>query len=148
MESLTRREQQVLQLIVSGCSTKRVAAELGVSFKTAVTHRYHLMDKVGASNAADLVRRTLTRPELMGSTPPRSSALDKLHDRVIASCADLLESRLLLRAEIAKSREVRLACRENAEQVRFLGHTVRRQAGQLAKLLARKPDGLKAAAAA
>jgi DNA-binding NarL/FixJ family response regulator len=43
----TARELQVLQLICDGCATKEIAARLGISFKTAVCHRYRLMEKAG-----------------------------------------------------------------------------------------------------
>jgi DNA-binding NarL/FixJ family response regulator len=53
---LTHREQQVLVLIAEGESTKRIAAKLNVSFKTAATHRYNIAQKVGNSNPAILTR--------------------------------------------------------------------------------------------
>ena len=54
--TLTAREKQVLKLIVDGLSTKQVAAELGISFKTAVTHRSRIMEKVDVHNVVLLVR--------------------------------------------------------------------------------------------
>src|SRR5262249_34734768 len=46
-EALTARETEVLRSIAAGHSTKETAFELGISFKTACTHRYRLMDKLG-----------------------------------------------------------------------------------------------------
>jgi FixJ family two-component response regulator len=53
---LTPREQELLQLIVSGMPNKNIASELGISIKTVENHRASLMAKTGALNAADLVR--------------------------------------------------------------------------------------------
>jgi DNA-binding CsgD family transcriptional regulator len=53
---LSRRERQVLSLIVAGKSSKQIAAELGISFKTAVTHRASLMGKLDVHEVASVVR--------------------------------------------------------------------------------------------
>ncbi len=53
---LTLRERQVLQLIAEGKSTKDVASLLGVSVKTAESHRTRLMHKLGIHETASLVR--------------------------------------------------------------------------------------------
>lgn len=53
---LTSRQQQVLRLIAEGMSTKEIAAELGISEKTAQTHRAKLMGKTGIRKASGLVR--------------------------------------------------------------------------------------------
>ncbi len=55
-DPLTPRERQVLQLIAEGKSTKEVAAILGVSVKTADTHRTRLMDKLDIHDVAGVVR--------------------------------------------------------------------------------------------
>jgi two-component system, NarL family, response regulator NreC len=54
--SLTLRERQVLQLIAEGKSTKDVASLLGISVKTAESHRTRLMHKLGIHETASLVR--------------------------------------------------------------------------------------------
>lgn len=54
--TLTPREHEVLQLVAEGRSNKEVAARLGISVKTAENHRHHIMEKLGAHNAADLTR--------------------------------------------------------------------------------------------
>jgi FixJ family two-component response regulator len=54
--SLTRRERQVLPLIVSGLLNKQAGAELGISEVTLKRHRGKLMQKMEADSLADLVR--------------------------------------------------------------------------------------------
>jgi DNA-binding NarL/FixJ family response regulator len=54
--TLTSREWQVLQLIAEGNSTKVIAGMLGVSVKTAESHRAHIMDKLELRDTASLVR--------------------------------------------------------------------------------------------
>ena len=53
---LTERERTVLTLIGEGKRTKEIAAELGITFKTAVTHRSNIMDKLGIREGPNLVR--------------------------------------------------------------------------------------------
>lgn len=58
LEALTRRERQILDLIVAGRSNKQTAAELGISPRTVEVHRRNIMRKSGASSFAELVRLT------------------------------------------------------------------------------------------
>jgi two-component system response regulator NreC len=53
---LSVRERQVLQLVGEGHSTKKIATLLGISVKTADTHRTKLMDKLDIHQTAGLVR--------------------------------------------------------------------------------------------
>ena len=53
---LTRREREVLQLLAEGRANKMVAKELGISVKTAETHRARIMRKLGMKSLADVVR--------------------------------------------------------------------------------------------
>ncbi len=53
---LTSREAQVLTLIAEGKSTKETAAILGISYKTADSHRTRLMEKLDVHETASLVR--------------------------------------------------------------------------------------------
>jgi FixJ family two-component response regulator len=55
-EPLSRREQDVLSEIVRGASNKEAGRALGISPRTIEVHRAHLMQKIGARNAADLIR--------------------------------------------------------------------------------------------
>ena len=56
---LTPRERQVLRLITEGNSNKEGSHRLQISTRTFEVHRAHIMGKLGARNAADLVRMTL-----------------------------------------------------------------------------------------
>jgi DNA-binding NarL/FixJ family response regulator len=53
---LTDREKQVLKLVAEGKSNKEVAEVLGISVKTAMSHREHVMEKLGVHNRTELVR--------------------------------------------------------------------------------------------
>jgi len=53
---LTTRQREVLLLIADGLSTKEIAAELGISEKTAQTHRAKLMGRTGIRKSSSLVR--------------------------------------------------------------------------------------------
>jgi len=54
--SLTRREQEVLELLVLGYTNAEVAAALGVALRTVEAHRMHVMQRLGLRSRADLVR--------------------------------------------------------------------------------------------
>jgi DNA-binding CsgD family transcriptional regulator len=58
---LSKRERQVLSLIVAGKSSKQIGVELGISFKTAVTHRASIMGKLDVHEIASMVREALRR---------------------------------------------------------------------------------------
>jgi DNA-binding NarL/FixJ family response regulator len=53
---LTDRELQVLALIVDGRKSRDIAEELGIAPRTVETHRTNMMQKLGVSNVAALVR--------------------------------------------------------------------------------------------
>jgi FixJ family two-component response regulator len=55
-ESLTAREQEVMQQVVSGLLNKQVAAELNITEYTVKIHRGRVMRKMHAESLADLVR--------------------------------------------------------------------------------------------
>ena len=54
-ETLTDREKQVLKLVAEGKSNKEVATILGISVKTAMSHREHLMEKLGLHSRTELI---------------------------------------------------------------------------------------------
>jgi two-component system, NarL family, response regulator NreC len=60
-DPLTLRERQVLQLIAEGKSTKEIATLLGISSKTAESHRTRLMQKLDIHETASLVRYAVRR---------------------------------------------------------------------------------------
>jgi FixJ family two-component response regulator len=57
---LTSRERDVLSQIAAGSSNKQAGRELGISPRTIEVHRARIMEKLGAKNAADLVRIVLS----------------------------------------------------------------------------------------
>jgi DNA-binding NarL/FixJ family response regulator len=56
LDSLTRREVEVLRLVAEGKSSKEVAKELGMAFRTAVCHRYRIFQKLKVHETASVVR--------------------------------------------------------------------------------------------
>ncbi|MEP3233859.1 MAG: response regulator [Hyphomicrobiales bacterium] len=59
---LTTRESEVLKLIAAGASNKEAGLDLTISPRTIEVHRARIMEKLGAKNAADLVRIVLSPP--------------------------------------------------------------------------------------
>src|SRR5256885_14756791 len=60
-DPLTSREREVLQLVAEGKSTKEVAGLLGISFKTAESHRTRILKKLNLHETAGLVRYAVRR---------------------------------------------------------------------------------------
>ena len=60
-ETLTDRELQVLRLVVDGKSLNAIAEEVHLSPKTISSHKTRIMQKLGISNNADLVRYALRK---------------------------------------------------------------------------------------
>ena len=58
---LTRREKEILQLIVDEKTTQEIADTLFLSVSTVETHRMNLISKLGVKNVAGLVKLTLER---------------------------------------------------------------------------------------
>jgi DNA-binding NarL/FixJ family response regulator len=54
-DRLTAREREVVQLLAEGMSSKEVAAQLGLSVKTAETHRSNIMRKLDLHSVSELV---------------------------------------------------------------------------------------------
>ena len=59
LESLTPREREVLTMVASGKANKVMASDLGVSQRTVEIHRARVMEKMGASSLAQLVRMVM-----------------------------------------------------------------------------------------
>jgi two-component system response regulator FixJ len=55
-EQLSDRQRQVMHLLVQGLSNKEIAIRLNISPRTVENYRAWVMEKMGASNLADLVR--------------------------------------------------------------------------------------------
>jgi len=55
-DSLTRRESEVMELVVKGCANKVIAMDLGVSQRTVELHRARVMQKMAVRSLAELVR--------------------------------------------------------------------------------------------
>ncbi|HEY0220502.1 MAG TPA: response regulator [Afipia sp.] len=60
---LTGREREVLGQVAAGASNKEAGRRLGISPRTVEVHRARIMDKLGARNAADLMRIVLSQDD-------------------------------------------------------------------------------------
>ena len=58
IDSLTKREKEVMELVVRGKLNKDIAQQLEISIKTVEVHRANVMLKMAANSVADLVRMT------------------------------------------------------------------------------------------
>jgi two-component system, chemotaxis family, CheB/CheR fusion protein len=57
--ALTRRERQVMELVLAGKHSKNIAFDLGISQRTVETHRARIMKKTGSRSIAALARLAL-----------------------------------------------------------------------------------------
>jgi two-component system response regulator FixJ len=57
--SLTKREQEIMSLLVTGHSNKSAARQLSISPRTVEVHRARIMQKMEAKNLAELVRMSV-----------------------------------------------------------------------------------------
>lgn len=69
VDKLSPREQEVLHLAARGLTSREIASELGISYRTVEVHRAAVMRKTGAGSVADLVRFVL---QIAGGTAGRS----------------------------------------------------------------------------
>ena len=60
-ETLTAREREVLHLSAEGLTSNRIAIRLGISVRTAETHKANVMNKLGIHTQADLTRYAIRR---------------------------------------------------------------------------------------
>jgi DNA-binding NarL/FixJ family response regulator len=58
---ISDRERQVLQLVAEGKTNKEIATLLGISVKTAESHRSNMMDKLNIHDTAGLVRYAIRK---------------------------------------------------------------------------------------
>jgi two-component system, LuxR family, response regulator FixJ len=68
-DRLTAREREVLKQIAQGASNKEASRQLGISPPTVEVHRARIMEKLGAKNAADLMRIVLSSGGGYGAGP-------------------------------------------------------------------------------
>jgi len=72
-DPLSPRERQVLQLVSEGRTSKHIARQLNISPKTAESHRYNIMRKLGLHDVASLVRYAIGRGMLHAQGGPAES---------------------------------------------------------------------------
>ena len=58
--TLTRREREIMDMVIQGRANKVIAIDLGLSQRTVEVHRAHVMDKMKARTLAELVRMNTT----------------------------------------------------------------------------------------
>jgi len=58
IQSLTKRERQVLELVLAGETNKGMADQLHLSHRTIEVHRAHMMEKMGAGSLAELLKKS------------------------------------------------------------------------------------------
>jgi two-component system response regulator FixJ len=73
LSRLTKREREILDLVIRGKRSPAIAAELGITAKTIESHRSRIMTKLHVNTVAELVERVLrfelTAPTRGGSSP-------------------------------------------------------------------------------
>lgn len=53
---LTPRQREVLQLIIEGHTMREIASRLGISTRTAESHKYEMMESLGVESTAELIQ--------------------------------------------------------------------------------------------
>lgn len=56
IDSLSRRQREILEALGAGRTSKQIAADLGLSVKTVETHRSRIMESLGCRNSVELLR--------------------------------------------------------------------------------------------
>ncbi len=57
--SLTKKEKEILRMVIDGKPNKHISESLGKSVRTIETHRFNIMKKLGVNNAIDMVNKTV-----------------------------------------------------------------------------------------
>ncbi|HEX5171159.1 MAG TPA: response regulator transcription factor [Cyclobacteriaceae bacterium] len=57
--NLTRKEKEILQMVIDGKQNKQIADALGKSVRTIETHRFNIMKKLNVNNAIDMVNKAV-----------------------------------------------------------------------------------------
>lgn len=68
LKALSPRQREVLEFVAAGMSNKQIAAKLSISPRTVETYRAWVMERIGAQNVADLVRKVSA---LLPAEPPK-----------------------------------------------------------------------------
>lgn len=61
---ITKREQEILNLVANGRKSSEIAEKLFISTRTVESHRYNIMQKLDIKNAAELIRYAVLNSEL------------------------------------------------------------------------------------
>jgi DNA-binding CsgD family transcriptional regulator/CheY-like chemotaxis protein len=64
LQLLTEREEEILFLVAGGKANKEIAAQLGISYRTAVNHVHNMFSKLGIHSRAEAIHLVLASPEL------------------------------------------------------------------------------------
>ena len=57
--NLTRREKEILRMVIDGQHNKQISESFGKSVRTIETHRFNIMKKLGVNNAIDMVNKAV-----------------------------------------------------------------------------------------
>lgn len=68
-DGLTKRRRQIVELIAQGMTMKEIGERLGISTRTAETHKYVIMRMLGVSTTASLIRYAI-RTNVIQESPP------------------------------------------------------------------------------
>lgn len=60
LQSLTKREKEILDFVVEGLSSKEIARQLSLSYRTIESHRSRIMKKMATSSLRNLVAKVLS----------------------------------------------------------------------------------------
>lgn len=71
---ISKREQEVLNLVAAGKTSQEIADELFLSIRTVESHRYNIMQKLGIKNTASLVRYAVMNMEFPDSNEEESNS--------------------------------------------------------------------------
>lgn len=75
LESLTKREKEVMEGVVKGLSNKEIAEKLQVNVKTVEGHRAHMLQKMQASSLSDLIQMAIALKVLKSYTLERTTPI-------------------------------------------------------------------------
>jgi len=106
---LTPREREVARLIATGHSSKQIAADLGISFRTVVCHRFRIFKKMGVTNTAELVGAAVRMGliDFFSDANATNGSGESLFERVCDIGAENTRERQILAALLSESRRLR-----------------------------------------